>query len=96
MKRFMNEPIGDMRAVEVTGVDVIDPTRHGFPQHDDRCMAVLGRSEHAGSGELHRAIAQTLDGAATQRECARGGEIGHCEISPGWKHELYEANDVVR
>ena len=60
MQRLADELIGDVRAVEVAGVDVIDAARDRLAQHGDRRLAVLRRPEHAGSGELHGAVAEAL------------------------------------
>jgi len=81
MKRLANDLVGDVRTVVVGGVDVIDAAGHGLPQHGERSLAILGRSEDAGSGELHRAIAHAIHAAVAQREGAGGGEVGH-ERSP--------------
>ena len=66
MERLADQLIGDMGAIEVAGVDVIDAARHRLAQHGERRVAILRRSEYAGSGELHRAIAQTVHAALAQ------------------------------
>ena len=66
MQRFADELIGDVRAVEVARVDVIDAARDRLAQHGDRAVAVFRRPEHARSGELHRAVAQALHGAIAE------------------------------
>jgi hypothetical protein len=57
MQRLADQPIGDMGAVEVAGVDVIDAGLHRLTQHGQGRVAILGRPEHARPGELHRPIA---------------------------------------
>ena len=69
-QRFADQLIGDERPVEVAGVDVVDAGGHRFSQDGERRFPVARRPEHAGSGELHGAVAQPLDGAATQDEAA--------------------------
>ena len=57
MKRLANKLVGDVRAIEIAGVNVIDAARHGLPQHGEGRIAIIRRSKHTRSGELHRAIA---------------------------------------
>ena len=66
MKRFANKLVGDVRAIKIASVNVIDPARHSRPQHGKRGVAILRRSKHARSGELHGAIAQAVHGAVAQ------------------------------
>ena len=77
MQRFADELVGDVRAVEVAGVDVVDAARDGLAQHRERRVAILGRPEHAGSGELHGAIAEPLHGAVAEGEGAGFADVGH-------------------
>ena len=70
MQRLADELVGDVRTVEVAGVDVIDAARHRLAQHGERRVAILGRAEHAGPGELHGAVAEPLHGAVAERERA--------------------------
>jgi hypothetical protein len=60
MKRLANKLVGDVRAIEIASVNVIDPARHRLAQHGECRVAILWRSKNARSGELHRAIAQTV------------------------------------
>jgi hypothetical protein len=72
-----DELVGDVRAVEVGCVDVVDAQLDGLAQHGDRRVVVLRRSEDAGARELHRAVADAgeLDvGDAV----AAAGEIVEC------------------
>ena len=66
MQRLANDLVGDMRPVEIAGIDVIDARRHGFAQHGDRRITVLRRPEHAGSGQLHGAVAHAVYRAASE------------------------------
>ena len=77
VERLADQLVGDVGAVEVAGVDVIDPTGHRLPQHGERRPAILGRPEDAGPGKLHRAIAHAVDGAVAEREGAGGGDVDH-------------------
>lgn len=43
MQRLADQMIGDVRAVEIAGVDVIDPACHRFAQHGQGGVAILGR-----------------------------------------------------
>src|SRR5260370_42634562 len=53
----MDDLVGDVRAVGVGRVDVVDAQLDRGPQHLDRGRAVARRPEDAGAGELHRAVA---------------------------------------
>ena len=57
MQRLANQLIGDVRAVEITGVYVVHATRHCFAQNCQRCVTIFRRTENARAGELHRAVA---------------------------------------
>ena len=70
MQRLADDLVGDMRAVEVAGVDVVDAAGHRLAQHGERRVAILGRAEDAGPGELHGAVTQPLHGAVAEREGA--------------------------
>ena len=77
MERFANELIGDVRAVIVARVDVIDAARRRLAQHRDRAVAVLRRPEHPRSGELHRAVAEALHDAIAKRERCGFADVDH-------------------
>ena len=66
MKRLANELIGDVRAIVIAGVDVVDPPRDRLAKHGEGRVAILGRAEHARSGELHGTVAHTVHGAVAQ------------------------------
>ncbi|EAU69609.1 hypothetical protein STIAU_2984 [Stigmatella aurantiaca DW4/3-1] len=76
-ERFADQPVRDVRAVVVAGVDVVDPARDRLAQHGQRRAVILGRAEHAGPRELHGAIAEPLHGAASEGECAGQVNLGH-------------------
>jgi hypothetical protein len=65
-----DEFVGDVRTVELRGVDVVDAEFDRPFQHGDRLVVVSGRAEDAGSGELHGAEANPADGEVAQLECA--------------------------
>ena len=66
MQRLADDLVGDMRAVEIAGVDVVDAARHRLAQHGERRVAILGRAEHAGPRKLHGAIAHALNACGRQ------------------------------
>ena len=68
MQRFTDERIGDVRAVVVTGVDVVDAARNRFAQYGQGGIAIFRRSEHAGAGQLHRTKAQSFHRAIAERK----------------------------
>ena len=81
MQRFADHPVGDVRAIEVAGVDVVDAARDRLPQHGNRAGVVLRWPEHPRSGKLHRTVAEAVHGAVAKRKCAGLADIGH-ELSP--------------
>ncbi len=76
-ERLADDLVGDVRPVEVTGVDVVDPVRRRFAQHGERGLAILRRTEHARPGQLHRPVAEAVHGAVAEAEGAGGGDVGH-------------------
>jgi hypothetical protein len=72
VERLPDQPVGDVRAVEIAGVDVVDAAGDGLAQHGEGGGGVPGRTEHAGAGQLHGAVAEAADGAVAQWEV--GGE----------------------
>ena len=60
-ERFPDDLVGDVRAVAVGRVDVVDAQLDCGPQHLDRGRAVARRPEDAGAGELHRAVADPVE-----------------------------------
>jgi hypothetical protein len=77
MKRLADELIGDVRTVEITGVDVIDPARYSLAQHGERPRAIFWWAEHAGSCELHCAVAHAVHGVLSEREHTSIRDVGH-------------------
>ena len=53
-------------AIVIAGVDMVDPPRDCLAKHSEGRVAILRRAEHARSGELHGAVAQTVHGAVAQ------------------------------
>ena len=68
VQRLADQLVGDVGAIEIAGVDVIDPAGDRLAQHGERRGAILRRPEYAGPGELHRAIAHAVDGAVAEAE----------------------------
>src|SRR5258707_15422769 len=60
-ERLPDDLVGDVRAVGVGRVDVVDAQLHRGPQLLDRGRAVARRPEAAGAGELHRAVADPVE-----------------------------------
>ncbi len=75
VQRFADQLIGEMRSVEVAGVDVVDAGGDGLPQHGEGRAAIFRRPEHAGAGELHGAIAEPPHRAAAEWKGAGTGDI---------------------
>jgi hypothetical protein len=62
MQGFFDDLIGDVRAIEVAGVDVVDAGRDGFTEDGDGLRSVAWRSKDMGAGELHGSVADAVDG----------------------------------
>ena len=58
---LVDEFVGDVGAVELRGVDVVDAQFDGPAQHGERLVAVARRAEHAGTGQLHGAETDASD-----------------------------------
>ena len=79
MQRLADEVVGDVRAVVVARVDVIDAARDRLAQHPDGAVAVLRRPEHARASELHSAVAEALHNPIAKLK--RSGFVDHGFIS---------------
>ena len=62
MNGFFDDLVGDVRAVEVAGIDVVDAGFDGFAQNGDGGRAILRRAKDMRAGELHGAVAHAVDG----------------------------------
>ena len=71
MQRLGDDLVGDMRPVEVAGVDVVDAARDRLAQHGDAFGAVLRRAEDALAGELHGAVAHAVHGSVAEADKCR-------------------------
>ena len=76
MQSFLDDLVGDLRAVEVAGVNVVDAGSDRLAQDGDGFGAVAGRAEDVGAGELHRAIADAVDGERRAGEVECTAELG--------------------
>ena len=61
MQSLPDDLVGDVRAVVVGRVDMVHAGRDGLAQDGDGGVGILGRSPHAGAGQLHRAVAHPMD-----------------------------------
>ena len=77
MQRFADELIGDVRTVEVGGVDVIHAAGNRVAQHGARCARVLRWTKYSRSRELHRAIAKATHVKVPELEGAGFIAAGH-------------------
>ena len=67
-----DQRVGDVGAVVLRGVDVVDAELDGPAEHGDRRVVVARRPEDAGAGELHGAEADASDGGRTEM---KGGHV---------------------
>jgi hypothetical protein len=62
MKRLLNDLVGDMWAVEVARINVIDSLRDGLSQNRDGCVDIARGAPHLRARELHGSVAYALNG----------------------------------
>ena len=77
VQRLANQLIGDMRPVEVAGVDVVHAGFDGLAQYGQRGRSILGRAEYAGACQLHRAVTDAVYLAVAQSESAAVCQARH-------------------
>src|SRR5580698_5148550 len=77
MESFADQLVGDVGTVEIAGVDMIDTARHGFTQHGERRLVILGWPKHSRSGQLHGAIANALHLVATDSKRSSVADLNH-------------------
>ena len=70
MQGFADDFVGDVRAVEVAGINVVHAAGNSLAQHRERRVLIPGRAEYARACELHGAIAKALHAAVAEAEAA--------------------------
>jgi hypothetical protein len=70
MQGLADKLVGDMRAIEIAGIDVVDAGGDRGAQHRQGCVPILRRPEDAGTGKLHGAIAEAFDATVAEGESA--------------------------
>ena len=70
-KRAAHQALVMAGTVVVRGVDVVYPGRHGLAQHGNGGVRILRRPEHPRAGQLHRAVADPVDGGLGRGKCER-------------------------
>lgn len=60
MECFADDLIGDVRAIEVAGVDVIHAIRDRFTEHRQGSLSIFRRPHDPGPGQLHGAVTQAV------------------------------------
>ncbi len=75
MERLPDDLIGDVGAIVVAGVDVVDAGGNGFPQNGDGSVSVTRRSPNLRTGELHCAIAHAVENHRCAGECEAAAEV---------------------
>src|SRR6266545_6511107 len=73
MQCFFDQLIGDMRPIEVAGVDVIDSEPNDLAQDCDRAVVIFRWPEYMWTSQLHGAVAHSSqDQIIGKLECAAG------------------------
>src|SRR5438132_3926911 len=75
MKSTFDQLIGHMRAVVVTGVDMVYTGCHRFAENSNGGIHIAWRSEHARAGKLHCTVSHAVHGHWRARECEAAGKI---------------------
>jgi hypothetical protein len=79
MQRLLNDLIGYMRTVEITGIDVVHSRRDCLAKNRDRTGNIARRAPHSLvavlSSELHRPITHTIYIQRSARERKAAAEI---------------------
>src|SRR5258707_4189775 len=99
MERPPDKLVGDVRAVEVGGVDMVDPERDRLAQHGERGVHITGRTPDMRAGELHGAVAHATQRcvAARQREAAaKMGRSVHRYTSLLLLRQVLSMSDATR
>ena len=76
MQGLLDQLLGDERAVGVGGVDEVDAELDRAAQHADGLVGVGGVAPDAGAGQLHRAVAEPVDGQLAAEVEGAGGARG--------------------
>src|SRR5581483_3503183 len=69
MQSLTDQVVDDVRAVVLSGIDVVDPELDRPAQHCARRIRITRRAKHAGAGELHRSEAHAVDGLVADEGC---------------------------
>src|SRR5580692_8669776 len=95
VKRLADDLVGDVRPVEIAGIDVVLALRYGLAQDGHRRAAILGRAENARPGKLHGAITQAINGAVAESESAGFLNTGHGR-SPWCDHPQLDLASIYK
>ena len=97
MQRFVDELVGHVGSVELSGVDVIHAGIDSASEYRQGTLAIPWGSEDPGSGELHGAEAHAVNGTVREKDgiAGHGVHIGspgpHLQRAPtaGKNHEWF-------
>jgi hypothetical protein len=69
IQRLADQFVDDVGAIELRGVDVVDAELDGAAQDRAGLVGITGRAEHAGTRELHGAVADSPDRLVAEERC---------------------------
>jgi hypothetical protein len=69
MQRLTDQVVDDVRAVVLSSVDMVDAELDRPAQHGAGAVRIARRAKDAGTGELHRAEADAVDGLVAHEGC---------------------------
>lgn len=78
MQRLADELLADERAVGIRGVDEVHTQLGGPAQHPHGLLGILRLPPHSGARQLHRTVAEPIDGQVAAEAVDPGGVGGAC------------------
>ncbi|MNC76633.1 hypothetical protein D3C81_1409580 [compost metagenome] len=66
MQGFTDQLVGDMRSIEIGGINVVHPSFQRCAQHGDRRIGIFWRAEYVWPRQLHGTVAHTVHCAVAQ------------------------------
>ena len=96
MQGFLDDLVGDVRAVVVAGVDVRDTQLHRLAQDGHGSVTVGGWAEHVRASQLHRAVAHAGDGQTVGQSERSAGKCLRCHEKPSPCSRMYTGMLVIQ
>ena len=95
VQRLADELVGDVGAVELRGVDVVDAQLDGSLEYCDRLVVIAWRAEHAGSRQLHGAEPDAVDRVLAKQKGSHRFRLATSRLRRGSVAERRNRAEVV-